>query len=180
MPSRIARNPNLRSKLEWGFVFHYHLLVTAGLVMVIIGIVHLINGEMGNSTKILLRVGIAVVVLCWGLLFPWIFISFTPRQRDKNAPAYAEGTLVSSIQLYATGDTANPIIAALWCYRSSTLPWMPGDLCSLFATDWIDSWFFDLCSVSSGQSLLECRARDDSNYYLHCCGIENSQYQEVL
>lgn len=92
---RSARNPELRQRTEWFIVIQYHMLVSTALALIVVGVVHLMGNNAGSTTKVLMRVGAALVVVCWVLLLPWTAHSLLSYQREGNAIAHAGGTKVS-------------------------------------------------------------------------------------
>jgi hypothetical protein len=94
MHRRRARNPKLNNKLEWFLVIQYHFLISAAMVLIIIGIIRLENGtDLSPSDSIYLKVGFAVIVICWAVLMTWALLSL--RQRPADATTYVHGTQVS-------------------------------------------------------------------------------------
>jgi hypothetical protein len=89
---RRARNPNLRRNLEWFLVILYHIIVSAVLVLLVVGIVNIGDGNAGRIT--LVKIGIALTLLCWVVLMAWTLVSLRSHQSDVTSEGYADGTKV--------------------------------------------------------------------------------------
>lgn len=62
--------------------------------MIIVGIIRLENGtDLSPSNSIFIKIGFAVVVICWLLLMIWALVSLPQQYAD--ATTYADGTKVS-------------------------------------------------------------------------------------
>jgi hypothetical protein len=91
---RRARNPKLNNKLEWFLVFQYHFLISAGMALIIVGIIRLENGtDLSPSNSIFMKVGFAVITICWLVLVAWALASLPQQYADTMT--YSDGTQVS-------------------------------------------------------------------------------------
>lgn len=68
------------------------------MVLIIIGIVRLENGtDLSPSNSIYMKVGFAVLIICWLVLMSWALMSL--RQRYADATTYADGTKVGVLYI---------------------------------------------------------------------------------
>ena len=86
------------NKFEWRLVIQYHLLVSGALGLIVAGVVLLQsgNGENLDTAASLMKVGSAIVLLCWVLLAVWAGVSLMgSRGRDWQAALdYVSGSKV--------------------------------------------------------------------------------------
>ena len=90
---RRARNANLRRKLEWFLVINFHVIVSAAVIAVVIGIVHVENNHQKPSDSHIIKFGLAIVFICWITLFSWALLSLR-AQRHTDPLFYANGSAV--------------------------------------------------------------------------------------
>ncbi|CAF9928923.1 MAG: hypothetical protein ALECFALPRED_004175 [Alectoria fallacina] len=114
--ARRARNSRLRNKIEWFLVLQYHLLVSAALGLIIVGVVFLENGNLSSNKRALLKIGAALVVLCWVLLLVWTLVSMPSYQTDTSAAIYRDGS-----KLLLGVVVALPLVAVRLVYGVSSL-----------------------------------------------------------
>lgn len=69
--SRRAVNPRLNRRLDILLEIKFHGIVNLGMVLIIIALVHLMNGEPVSKCKTLLNVGSAISCVAWVLLTAW-------------------------------------------------------------------------------------------------------------
>ncbi|MCJ1323195.1 hypothetical protein MMC15_008549 [Xylographa vitiligo] len=92
--ARRARSPSIGRKLEWALVIQYHFAVSVALVLIIVGVINLEGGTITTTTSSLLKVGAAILVVCWAALVLWTRVSMNEQGKDMNAKGYANGTKV--------------------------------------------------------------------------------------
>jgi len=103
--SRRARNANLRKKLEWFLVINFHVVVSAAVIAVVIGIVHVENNHQKPSDSHIIKFGLAIVFICWLTLFAWALLSL--RGHKHTDPLfYANGSAVRLLVLSPTEFSA--------------------------------------------------------------------------
>ncbi|KAI9851329.1 MAG: hypothetical protein M1838_003970 [Thelocarpon superellum] len=92
--ARLARNPSPRlgRKFEWCVVIKYHFFVSGALGVLIAGIVFLQSGKHFSTAATLLKLGAALLVICWALVVVWAGLSVITGDQDQTSPAYADGT----------------------------------------------------------------------------------------
>ena len=76
-------------------MIQYHLLVSVALALVVVGVVFFATDKTTNTTKVVLKVGAALLVLAFVLLVVWTHLSYRSRHTDRNAGAFREGSWVS-------------------------------------------------------------------------------------
>ncbi|KFY02097.1 hypothetical protein V490_00638 [Pseudogymnoascus sp. VKM F-3557] len=112
-----ARNPNLNQKLEWFLIIQYHLTVILAMVLVIIGIVKLQDGD--SVGTVLMKVGMGIVLALWAILAIWTLLSFRSSQGYTAVGVPADGTkllygvaaalpLIALREIYAAGSSYAP------------------------------------------------------------------------
>ena len=73
------------------------MFVSAALGLIVYGIVELTGGHVTSTSSALLKVGAAVLVVCYVFLLGWAAVSWSLR-RQSQSPAYEMGTTVCSLQ----------------------------------------------------------------------------------
>ena len=79
----------------------YHLLVSVALALVVVGVVFFATDKTTNTTKVVLKVGAALLVLAFVLLVVWTHLSYRSRIADRNAAAFREGSWVSFLPSFS-------------------------------------------------------------------------------
>lgn len=74
------------------------MLVSAGIVLVIIGVVNLGEGEATTTTNSLIKAGAALLILAWVLLIIASVFSFVGRTANKSDVSFYNGSKVRGSQ----------------------------------------------------------------------------------
>lgn len=77
-------------------MLNFHGLITAAMVLIVIGIIAMMHNKETHTTKTLMQIGIATMVVCYGLVWLWTIFSFFGSQQELSSPAYEDGTTVSA------------------------------------------------------------------------------------
>jgi type III secretory pathway component EscS len=74
-------------------VINFHVIVSAAVIAVVIGIVHVENNHQKPSDSHIIKFGLAIVFICWVTLFSWALLSL--RAQEHTDPRfYANGSVV--------------------------------------------------------------------------------------
>ena len=77
-------------------MINYHVVVSSALILIIVGVIKLADGDGVERQSIYLQIGIAVVLFCWVVLCIFSAMSLRrPKHREAAAVAFDNGTKVS-------------------------------------------------------------------------------------
>ena len=71
-------------------------MITAAMVLIVMGIIAMMNGKETHTTDTLMKIGMAVIVTCYLVAWLWTGFSFFNSQQERSATSYDDGTMVSA------------------------------------------------------------------------------------
>jgi len=93
--ARRARIADLHEKREWRGVWCLHGVVTTGMVLVIVGIVKAVEGDISTAEAALVKAGMGFLVAAYVVLLLWTIVSLRQPFLARNE-TLMDGTIVSS------------------------------------------------------------------------------------
>lgn len=97
--SRAYRIFGINKKLEWAQALFFHILVGAGVALAAAGSAKLQDHEQStDKAEKMIKVGIVILAICWGVLVGWTGLSFRAPRGD--GPVVRDGTMVCSRSLF--------------------------------------------------------------------------------
>lgn len=73
---------NRKTNLFWDVQFH--LFVAAGMTLIVVAVINLINGNSVSTMKTLLHVGSAISAASWAILLGWVLWSVATTKRESS------------------------------------------------------------------------------------------------
>lgn len=93
--ARFLGKPDLDKKMELVTILAFHIAVTGGLALLVVGISGSYGAHPTSGDLIFIKVGLAALTVCWTLVILYALVSLLlPSQSDRFAPAYREATIV--------------------------------------------------------------------------------------
>ncbi|KAM5361819.1 hypothetical protein ACJZ2D_012849 [Fusarium nematophilum] len=130
--ARRATNPRLNRKLDIFLEIQYHVLVGVAMVLIILAVINLQQGDSIETMKALLKVASALIALAWTLLVIWALWSLgkvNGSRQNPPIPSMRGGKLL----LYGV-FLAVPLIAIRLAYAIAFLQLKVSDPTSGFLT----------------------------------------------
>ncbi|KAL7928225.1 hypothetical protein V8C35DRAFT_333375, partial [Trichoderma chlorosporum] len=102
--ARRAVNPRLNRRLDILLELKFHALVNLGMILIIMALVKLMNGDPVSKSKNLLNIGSALSCVAWGLVTLWAVwsnsmardqASYSSMQTVKNGKILIKGVFVA-------------------------------------------------------------------------------------
>ncbi|UKZ74575.1 hypothetical protein TrVFT333_002245 [Trichoderma virens FT-333] len=102
--ARRAVNPRLNRRFDILLELKYHALVQLGMILIILALVKLMNGDPVSKSKTLLNIGSALSCIAWGLLTLWAvwsnymareYSSYSSMQTVDNGKILLKGVFVA-------------------------------------------------------------------------------------
>ena len=90
--ARAVRDKDIDPKIGWILYLLYHIIVGGALGMIAAGASVLTGNNSTASSLVLLKAGLAVILLAWALATVWTLASWFTR--GAKGVAYADGTTV--------------------------------------------------------------------------------------
>jgi hypothetical protein len=76
-------------------VLNFHGMISAAMVLIVLGIIAMMKGKETHTTDTLMKIGMAIMVLCYQLAWLWTGFSFFNSQQEPSSAAYDDGRMVS-------------------------------------------------------------------------------------
>ncbi|KAH8705837.1 hypothetical protein BGW36DRAFT_259157, partial [Talaromyces proteolyticus] len=94
--ARSVRGSIRSEKIEWLAVLQIHVLVTAGLALIAVGISSLLGTDPSDSDWALLKAGFAIVFIGWGLVSTGTLFSFRrpALYHEIDSNVFCDGTIL--------------------------------------------------------------------------------------
>lgn len=77
-------------------VLFFHVLVAGGVALLAAGASSLQSSHPMANALTLVKAGVSILAVSWGVLVIWAAVSVTPSQHSKSAVAHREGSIVCS------------------------------------------------------------------------------------
>ncbi|EYE92984.1 uncharacterized protein EURHEDRAFT_461230 [Aspergillus ruber CBS 135680] len=91
--ARAYRIFGINKKLEWAQALFFHILVGAGVALAAAGSAKLQDHEQStDKAEKMIKVGIVILAICWGVLVGWTGLSFRAPRGD--GPVVRDGTMM--------------------------------------------------------------------------------------
>jgi hypothetical protein len=68
------------------------------MILIVVGIIRMIENTETDTTKVLMKMGMAMMVISYFLVVAWLIWSLMESQNEPSSPAHANGSMVSKLQ----------------------------------------------------------------------------------